>query len=610
MSKSIKVQLSKTLYINKIETLQKSYNSLKSILSPNLSENNNSFMSYLLELIISQIKFFISILNLNNDKKLYEMLNTNNQNLSKQISVLYEIPKFKASQKLTLNTTSEKKQNDNNLIYNNKENYSLEEKKETNEQKNNDNFEFNFNINTESKVVDNDDLFDSKNKEENKTNSQYKENKDKLIKINDVEKEKNAIVRNINFESENKTYNNFKEKDKFKKVKSQNKITKKLIQKRENKDNENKLKFKRKYVFSNKKPKNSLTNFKLKGYESPLFNIELKMNKNFSKKGLNQLKERIREKSYNKTARKNIKDDKKDKIEKENKIKLNFLKDNNIDEKSNKENDKIEENIQQTTHKNVKFKRKGRKAKTVLFKTIQLPYFIGIETSDNDIYPDDNYISITFSNQVLNEVKTPNNSNRNNKNINFKAFSGKKLDTEFKKEKNLNINTSDYFSLDEFLIPSTGKNGEKLYLTKKGKVLLNKKQKDILEDYVNNYLYDENDSKSSYTETDKGEYTNQNIKDKIMKKNKKYYIKGTSMHYNLKDVTEVLQMLPKSFKVPIDDFYLRKKRASMFDRGIFKICHKVIDNYKILEGKEDIFQFKKSKSKSKYNIHHKHNKLK
>ena len=610
MSKSIKVQLSKTLYINKIETLQKSYNSLKSILSPNLSENNNSFMSYLLELIISQIKFFISILNLNNDKKLYEMLNTNNQNLSKQISALYEIPKFKASQKLTLNTTSEKKQNDNNLIYNNKENYSLEEKKETIEQKNNDNFEFNFNINTESKVVDNDDLFDSKNKEENKTNSQYKENKDKLIKINDVEKEKNAIVRNINFESENKTYNNFKEKDKFKKVKSQNKITKKLIQKRENKDNENKLKFKRKYVFSNKKPKNSLTNFKLKGYESPLFNIESKMNKNFSKKGLNQLKERIREKSYNKTARKNIKDDKKDKIEKENKIKLNFLKDNNIDEKSNKENDKIEENIQRTTHKNVKFKRKGRKAKTVLFKTIQLPYFIGIETSDNDIYPDDNYISITFSNQVLNEVKTPNNSNRNNKNINFKAFSGKKLDTEFKKEKNLNINTSDYFSLDEFLIPSTGKNGEKLYLTKKGKVLLNKKQKDILEDYVNNYLYDENDSKSSYTETDKGEYTNQNIKDKIMKKNKKYYIKGTSMHYNLKDVTEVLQMLPKSFKVPIDDFYLRKKRASMFDRGIFKICHKVIDNYKILEGKEDIFQFKKSKSKSKYNIHHKHNKLK
>ena len=74
------------------------------------------------------------------------------------------------------------------------------------------------------------------------------------------------------------------------------------------------------------------------------------------------------------------------------------------------------------------------------------------------------------------------------------------------------------------------------------------------------------------------------------------------MHYNLNDVTELLQILPESFKVPLDDFYFRKKKASMFDRGIFKICHKVIDNYKILEGKEDIFQFKKSKSKPKYNI--------
>jgi hypothetical protein len=291
MSKSIKVQLSKAFYIKKIETLQKSYNSLKSILSPNLSENNNSFMSYLLELIISQIKFFVSLLNLNNDKKLYEMLNTNNQNLSKQISHLYEIPKFKTSQKLTLNTTSEKEQND-------KQNYSLEEKKETIEQKNSDKFDINFNINTESKIVDNDDLFDSKNKEENKNNSQTKQDKDKLIKINNSEKEKNEIIRNINFESENKTYNNFKEKDKFKKVKSQNKVTKKVIQKRENKDSENKFRFKKKFVFSNKKPKNSLSNFKLKGYETPLFNIESKINKNFSKKGINQLKERIREKSY------------------------------------------------------------------------------------------------------------------------------------------------------------------------------------------------------------------------------------------------------------------------------------------------------------------------
>ena len=154
------------------------------------------------------------------------------------------------------------------------------------------------------------------------------------------------------------------------------------------------------------------------------------------------------------------------------------------------------------------------------------------------------------------------------------------------------------------MIPSTGKNGEKLFITKKGKVLLNKKQKDILEDYVNNYLYDEDNEKISVTEIDND---NKKLKDK---KNKKYYIKGTSMHYNINDVTEVLQILPQSFKVPIDDFYLRKKKASMFDRGIFKICHKVINNYKILEGKEDIFQFKKSKSRPKYNIINKYNKFK
>jgi hypothetical protein len=244
----------------------------------------------------------------------------------------------------------------------------------------------------------------------------------------------------------------------------------------------------------------------------------------------------------------------------------------------------------------------------VLFKTIKLPYLIGIETSENDIYPDDNYISITFSNDAFKGIKTAKNLKINHRNTNLKTFDGNKLfNSDFKIHKNLNINTNDYFSLDEFLIPSTGKNGEKLFLTKKGKVLINKKQKDILEDYINNYLYDEDDGKNSVTETEVREIDIHKVNDK---KNKKYYIKGTSMHYNLNDVTEVLQILPTSFKVPIDDFYLRKKKASMFDRGIFKICHKVINNYKIVEGKEDIFHSKKSKSRSKYSMSHRKNKNK
>ena len=606
MSKNIKGQFTKKLYISKIETLQNSYNSLKSILSPNLSKNNNSFMSYLIELLISQIKFFVNILNLSNDKKLYENLNSNNQNLSKQIAILYEISKSPPCPKLTLTTSTEKDNNDNNQFINNKESYSLEEKKDTINQKNSDNVEYNFNINTESKAIDNYDIFDSKNNEEYKNNLNNKEDKDKLKQINNIETEKNEIIRNINFNTNQKESKNYKEKEKFTKLKSPNIIYKKSIQKRQNKDKENKLKCKKKFFFSSKKPKNYLSTFRLKGIEGPSYNIEPKINTNLncSKKGLNHLKDKIREKSYDKKNKTKIKVNK-DKAELTNKIKNNYQNEDNIDEQSNEENDKVEENIELKNNNETKFKRKGRKAKTVLFKTIKLPYLIGIETSENDIYPDDNYISITLSNDVLNGIKTQNNSKLNQRNINFKTFDGKKLfNSDFKTQRNLHINTNDYFSLDEFLIPSTGKNGEKLFLTKKGKVLLNKKQKDILEDYVNNYLYDEDEEKISVTEIDND---NKRLKDK---KNKKYYIQGTTMHYNLNDVTEVLQMLPKSFKIPIDDFYLRKKKASMFDRGIFKICHKVINNYKILEGKEDIFQYKKSKSRTKYNINQRYNKFK
>ena len=69
MSKNIKVQLYKTIQMSKLETLINSYNSLKSILSPNLPENNISFISYLIDLIISQLKFFLDLLGLNEEKK-------------------------------------------------------------------------------------------------------------------------------------------------------------------------------------------------------------------------------------------------------------------------------------------------------------------------------------------------------------------------------------------------------------------------------------------------------------------------------------------------------------------------------------------------------------
>ena len=80
-------------------------------------------------------------------------------------------------------------------------------------------------------------------------------------------------------------------------------------------------------------------------------------------------------------------------------------------------------------------------------------------------------------------------------------------------------------------------------------------------------------------------------------KNKNYVIKGTSIHYNSKDIMEVLDLLPNTLNSPIDEYYLKKKRASLFDMGIFKICHNVIDNYKKLEGKGDTYNYKKPNQK-------------
>ena len=74
---------------SKSDSLFNSYNILKIILSPNLSFEKNQFMEMIIELIKSQVKLFINILNLNDHRKIFDILNINNQNLSKQITDIY-----------------------------------------------------------------------------------------------------------------------------------------------------------------------------------------------------------------------------------------------------------------------------------------------------------------------------------------------------------------------------------------------------------------------------------------------------------------------------------------------------------------------------------------
>ena len=142
----------------------------------------------------------------------------------------------------------------------------------------------------------------------------------------------------------------------------------------------------------------------------------------------------------------------------------------------------------------------------MIYRTIPIPFLIEVTTQNNNNTNDkknnnNNYISITFTNRILPRVKTPKSLYCKHKLIKMKNNKRKTSSTNssFKniKKKNTKLNSTEHFSLNEFLIPHTNKSGEKLFYTKTGKVLINKKQKDILEDYVNNYLCEEEISKKT-----------------------------------------------------------------------------------------------------------------
>lgn len=72
-------------------TLINSYNTLKTILEPNLTDEKKKLMNFLLELLASQIKLFVDLNSTTNFEKIYQLLNLNNQELSKRISCLFHL---------------------------------------------------------------------------------------------------------------------------------------------------------------------------------------------------------------------------------------------------------------------------------------------------------------------------------------------------------------------------------------------------------------------------------------------------------------------------------------------------------------------------------------
>ena len=584
MSKYIKYPNSKLKSNStmKLNNMINSYNSLKKILSPNITENNNFFLNSLLDLIISQLKIYITIYNTNETRHILEILNKNNQNLSKQIAFLYEISKNSIR-----SSVMEKDKSECLNSFRIEEDFS------------------------------NSNIIESKIKETKFRTEKSKEKKNKLKKVlfqsnkSNKSDDGNNNIKNI--------FNKEEEKNQKKNFKSNTQCYIKINKKEKKEEDKGKINNIKSSVIAKSTLQNHLK--KIKNWTGGGENCAKFRENSLTDRQLLWSTERKNDNPYKKTY---YLDEISKTISKQKTGKLLFYDTVEDEEKTKKEN-------------NFNFKRREKKAKTV-HESFQLPYLIGIE-KNGSIFPIDKYISVTFTNRFLDKLNKSKNSKVNkNKTSTLIKVNQKKILNQRKSSSSTAIhkslsqtyhqmhkmrrkksdekkNEKNFFSLDDFLTPAKNKKGEKYYITKEGKVLITKKQKNILEDYINNYLFDENEEICNIlnkNNKNKNEYKkiyslipmSKELRKKIkLAQNKKYKLKGTSIKYDLNDITELFQILPASFQIPIDDFFLRKKRASMFERGIFQICHKVLNDYKVLEDKEDRFRSRGKITKSARNIH-------
>ena len=553
MSNNIKVQIYKTSPNAKLDYILNSYNSLKLILIPNLNEKNIVFMNSIIDIIISQLEVFIELLYINETKKIYELLNINNQNLSKQIADIYEDIKLN---KYSINSSTEKDKIDSQIYFNKKEFDLFEVQKESfsiinslNYNKNIDN-EAN---NTKKKEINKKYKFKAKDKDKNKEINKLKE-KEKLIQnLKELEKEKNREIRE-----------------------------------------------KARILINKKNSKTQFKNYSKLTKNSQKSEIKSNISNNFS--------------SMTEIVSKNlcsIRNETEEKINEINNYKYRYISPFKLIN-STDYNDKrhLNENINEK-----KFKR----SKTQMYESL-----LGIDTKRN-MCPVN--VSISFTNRLLDRIKKSNKKKKNKSiqmtledNKNLKGYRNyqnnnyaSKTEIGKKTNKIFNLNYEKFFSLDSFHTPYN-KKGEQILLTKEGKVLINKKEKEILEDYINNHLFGKEKDKNK-TERKKQSKSNYNIynimpitnntKEKMSsikgQKNKIYNTSKPPIKYDLNDLNQIFKKCSFSFQVPIDDIFLKNKKTSLLDKSIFKVCQNILDNYKELEDKEDIFTYR-SKSNSRPRI--------
>ena len=176
-----------------------------------------------------------------------------------------------------------------------------------------------------------------------------------------------------------------------------------------------------------------------------------------------------------------------------------------------------------------------------------------------------------------------------------------KTKTKVKKKKSNGLNkskTKNKFSLDDFLIPcNNSKNGEKLFLFRAGRVIINNTQKEYLERIIGKSIISP-------------EKNNNKKYDHELKYKKGKIEWGKEEQKNLgcttKEMKEIIKLIEESLQNPVN-LKIKNKQASIIDNEL-QAARDVISNYKKIKKKEKIFTKGNFKRQNSANMFKKYSK--
>ena len=550
----------------KYEMLLNSYNSLKIILSPNLNDDQINFMNEIIELIKTQINFYRKLTASNDPKEFFEMLNLNNQNLSKEIKRLFDhfinivsnsarnSSNQKIDQELTISNGNNGK-NEKDLINNNISKIKVKMQPK-------------LNINEDKKLISN-----LMNANSISVNSRYANLEEKT---EEIPKEKKIYIKN-------------KSKDYFSSGNKSLKFSPDNAAKRDNNNNTNILNTSSK----NKMEKKNLfikNDIQKKPIKINLFDKNLSNDYNnencseyfgnyYTQECANSLNEKINnesEISHQMFANSTVN---------------NLRNSAEIPQKIEKKNIFFRKLSDNTYSNSLTQKPKNQNSVNLIISikhTNRLNNYLTNRKNKNLVK---NEIVI---NEVIDDITNNKNNSGKGKHIIKKTNS-----IPNKKSNGLNKSkTKNKFSLDDFLIPcNNSKNGEKLFLFRAGRVIINNTQKEYLERIIGKSIISP-------------EKNNNKKYDHELKYKKGKIEWGKEEQKNLgctaKEMKEIIKLLEESLQNPVN-LKIKNKQASIIDNEL-QAARDVISNYKKIKKKEKIFTKGNFKRQNSANMFKKYSK--